>query len=130
MDATLERIENFSSSSNLKIPRAKDTDRVPVHQVRADTATSVASSVTVSARKAPSITSTETKQKESRQDTPTPVTPNVRKTMLVNENMEFVTKTPAVQKETETKAVMPHESPTQAHKDKKSIQSGDNASIG
>ena len=125
MDATLERIEIFSTSSNIVISRAeieeeKDTAGVPVNQVRTDTATSVTSSVTASARKAPSIASTvntpQSKQKDTEADVPNPVTPNVRRT-VTNEGIEFVTKMPVIHKESETQVIKSQETTAQTHDD-------------
>ena len=115
MKTTLERIEMFSTSSNLKIPRVveREMDEAPVNQIRADTAVSVASSVTASAKKAPSTTSSanapQGKGKESGTEIPNPVTPIVRKN-VVNKNTDIVTKVSAPYKEMGTPVVMSQES--------------------
>ena len=88
MDEVLERIAQYSAASNLTLLCTTETgtEVAPVNQVQADTATSVASSITISARKASSTTSLantlQSRKKESRTDVPKPVALNVMKKVL------------------------------------------------
>ena len=131
MDETLERITQYSVASNLMPSQTTATgmEVAPVNQVQAGIATSVASSVTVSARKASSTTSSvntpQSKAKTKGTIIPNPVTPTVSKKIinenlenvnLENVNVEDVTKMPPASKVTEVGAVMSQES-TQVNTD-------------
>ena len=79
MDDTLERIATYSAASNIKLSRPQMNVEAPVKQVQTDMEASVASSVTASAKKVPSLSSVQTPQSrktDSEVQDPNPVTPN------------------------------------------------------
>ena len=81
MDDTVERIMNFSVTSNMSTRINTGTPSAPIRQVQAGTVASVASSVTVSAKKGLSTSSVHTLQSHSKkryifETEANPVTPN------------------------------------------------------
>ena len=83
MDDTVEKITQYSIASNMTMTIQTRTRSAPIRQVQAGTAASVASLVTVSAKKGSSTSSAHTPRSQSktrsRFDTEAnPVTPNLK----------------------------------------------------